>query len=62
MPVCNLGGHLLAKDDDGGDDYDDALQVVADGVRDRRHGIKGEEGTLVVKLCKGGSVVSSQRL
>ena len=51
MKVCgDLGGHLLAKDDDRGDDNDDALDVVTDRVSDGRDGVEGEEGSLIVEL------------
>jgi hypothetical protein len=46
----DLGAHLLAEDDDRCDHDDNALDVVADGVSDGRHGIKGKESSLVVEL------------
>ncbi len=45
-----LGAHLLAEDDNGCDNNDDTLDVVADRVSDGRHGIKSKESSLVVEL------------
>ena len=46
-------GDRSLERDDGGDDDNDALDGVADGVRDRVDAAEGEEGDLVVEVVEG---------